>query len=106
MIDEQAIRSAAEQLLAAAGPGAELFLFGSRARGDADDRSDVDFLVIEPQVEDVMAEMVRLTEVLAPGGLPADVVVMSRERFNHWKDTPNTLAYRVTKEGKIYARVA
>jgi len=34
------------------------------------------------------------------------VIVMSQERFDYWKDTPNTLAYRVLKEGRAYEQVA
>jgi predicted nucleotidyltransferase len=104
MIDEQAIQEAARMLAEAAGSAAEVILFGSRARGDADDRSDVDFLVIEPGVRSVYEEMVRLNQILTSVGLPADVIVMSREQFDYWKDTPNTLAYRVSREGRVYAK--
>jgi hypothetical protein len=34
------------------------------------------------------------------------VVVLSRQRFEYWKDTPNTLSYRAVKEGKVYEQVA
>jgi predicted nucleotidyltransferase len=39
-------------------------LFGSRARGDSHAHSDVDLLVIEPSVDDPIAESVRLRSVL------------------------------------------
>jgi uncharacterized protein len=104
VIDEQAIHKAARLLAEAAGHGAQVILFGSHARGDADDHSDVDFLVIEPGLRNAYHEMVRLNRVLAPAGLPADVVVMSSEQFDYWKDTPNTLAYRVSREGRVYAK--
>ncbi len=105
MTDAEAIREGVKRLLRAA-PGARVILFGSRARGDADARSDVDFLVIEPHVGDRLAEMVRLTEVLRPLGMAADVLVVSEEQFQYWRDTPNTLVYRALKEGKVYETVA
>jgi predicted nucleotidyltransferase len=58
VIDEQAIHNAARLLAEAAGQGAQVILFGSHARGDADDRSDVDFLVIEPGLRNAYHEMV------------------------------------------------
>jgi uncharacterized protein len=50
--------------LASAAPGAKVILFGSHARGDAGRGSDLDFLVVEPEVEDVVAESVRLRRTL------------------------------------------
>ena len=101
MIEERIIREAANRLWRAA-PGSRVILFGSYARGDADERSDVDFLVIEPEVADRFSEMVRLREALCPLPIAADVIVESAERFDYWKDTPNTLPYRVMKEGRVY----
>lgn len=110
MIDETTIRQAAEALLKAAPAGSTVLLFGSYATGRAQEQSDLDFLVIEPQVDDALGEMVRLRRVLdgviRSFLIPADVLVTSRERFEHWRDTPNTLHYQAAKEGKIYERVA
>ena len=41
-----------------------MILFGSHARGEADEGSDFDFLVIERQVDDRFGEMVRLGRIL------------------------------------------
>lgn len=51
MIDERVIAEAGRRLAAAA-PGARVILFGSHARGDAALHSDLDFLVVEPEVDD------------------------------------------------------
>ena len=105
MIDEQ-IRQQAIKLLLDAAPGARVILFGSHARGEARPGSDLDFLVIEPEVEDRMGEMARLATVLAPLMIPTDVLVVSAERFEYWKDTPNTVYHRAVREGKVYEQVA
>ncbi len=105
MVTRETIEEAARLLLAAA-PGSKVILFGSHARGDAREDSDVDFLVVEPQVKDTWAEMVRLAGVLRPLLLPVDVLVVSAERFDYWRDTPNTVMYRAVREGKVYEQVA
>jgi predicted nucleotidyltransferase len=105
MVTRETIEEAARLLLAAA-PGSKVILFGSHARGDAREDSDVDFLVVEPQVEDGCAEAVRLTDVLRPLLLPVEVLVVSAERFDYWRDTPNTVMYRAVREGKVYEQVA
>ena len=58
MVDEPTIRKVADALLAATPPGSQVILFGSYARGQADSRSDLDFLVVEPEVQDLAAEMI------------------------------------------------
>jgi predicted nucleotidyltransferase len=105
MIDEQTLQQAVRLLLDAA-PGARVILFGSHARNEARPDSDLDFLVIEPEVEDRMGEMVRLSKVLAPLMIPTDVLVVSAERFEYWKDTPNTVYHRAVREGRVYGQVA
>lgn len=59
MITQQDIHKAA-QLLAEAAPGSTVMVFGSRARGEARADSDVDFMVIEPDVPSRRKEMARL----------------------------------------------
>ena len=105
MIDERTITKAAKLLLAAA-PGSKVILFGSYARGRADPRSDLDFMVVEPEVKNRYEEILRLAEVLRPLLLPVDVLVVSAERFDYWRDTPNTVYFRAAKEGRVYEQVA
>jgi len=100
------IQKAVDLLLAAAPRGSRVIVFGSYARGQADLRSDLDLLVIEPRVEAPLAEMIRLRRVLRGLRMAVDLMVISQERFDYWKDTPNTLAYRVLKEGRAYEQVA
>jgi predicted nucleotidyltransferase len=44
-----------------------VILFGSHARGEAGEHSDLDFLVIEPEVEDWGRESARLHRALQRG---------------------------------------
>ena len=106
VVDRQTIEEAVQRLLDAAPAGSQVILFGSYARGEADPRSDVDFLVVEPEVKDAMGEEVRLREALGSVDFAVDVLVMSRRKFDYWKDTPNTLPYEVEREGKVYESLA
>ena len=105
MIDEQTITNAVELLLCAA-PGSKVILFGSCARGQVGPDSDLDFLVVEPEVKDRYGEMVRLRKILRPLKVPADVLVVSTKVFEEWRDTPNTVIYEAAKEGRFYDKVA
>ena len=59
MSQETLIAEAGRRLCKAAPPGTRVILFGSHARGQAGRHSDLDFLVIEPEVENTVAESVR-----------------------------------------------
>jgi predicted nucleotidyltransferase len=102
MIGTSTINLAVEALMASAPPGSRVILFGSQATGKADARSDVDLLVVEPEVKNRIQEMLRLTEILRPLKICVDLMVLSAEAFDYWKNTPNSFAYRVAKEGKVY----
>jgi predicted nucleotidyltransferase len=106
VLDRETIDEAVRRLLAAAPAGSRVILFGSYARGEADPESDLDFLVVEPEVEDAFGEEVRLINALRPMRLAADIVVLGRDEFDHWKDTPNTLPYEAVREGKPREPVA
>ncbi|HEX6455752.1 MAG TPA: nucleotidyltransferase domain-containing protein [Solirubrobacterales bacterium] len=101
MIDDAAIEDAGQRLAAAAGSPATVVLFGSRARGNPRDDSDLDFLVIEAQVESKLNEMVRLRDALPPLGVPVDVVVISKEEAARREAVPSTLVHRALREGRI-----
>lgn len=105
MVTTQIIEKAGRLLVAAAPPGSGVFLFGSHARGDARPDSDLDFLVVEPEVRDQHQEMVRLREVLRPLRVAADVVVTSRQLFEEWRTTPNNVFYEAAREGKAFHEV-
>lgn len=105
MIDQTTIANAASLLLEAAPVGSEVILFGSHARGDAGPDSDLDFLVIEPEVTSKHDEMVRLRDVLQPLHIPADVLVTSRSVFEDWRETPNNVLYEAWKEGCAFNEV-
>ncbi|MFH0964164.1 MAG: nucleotidyltransferase domain-containing protein [Planctomycetota bacterium] len=106
MIDEGTIERAAKALLGAAPRASTVILFGSYGAGRAGPESDLDFLVVEPEIKDRIGEMARLSRLLGKMLIPADVVVVSRELFERFRDTPNTLAHEASRGGRVYESVA
>jgi predicted nucleotidyltransferase len=78
-----------------------IILFGSYARGEAGDDSDVDFLVIEEAVTDRLAEMARLRKALVPLRMPVDILVISADDFNKWSEAPSTTLYWAKRDGRV-----
>ena len=94
------LSTAVERLVAAAQPS-RIILFGSHARGDADDHSDVDLLVVEPAVNDRYEEMVRLNRALKGLLMPVDLLVVSEQEFEHRSITPGTVEHTAHREGRV-----
>jgi predicted nucleotidyltransferase len=97
---ETTIREAIDRLAADPHPK-RVILFGSQARGDGDAGSDIDLLVIEPQVTDRAAEMVRLRRLLRRLPAAFDVLVYSEEEAARWGNEPGSAVYWALKEGKV-----
>lgn len=99
-MNDNDIQRAAE-LLHRAAPDATIILFGSRSRGDAKQDSDVDFLLVAPDVKSRRKEMARLSRLLRPLRIPADVLVFSRRVFDEWAGIPGTVIHAAAREGKV-----
>ena len=80
-----------------------VMLFGSHARGDADDGSDYDILVIEPKVADAACESVRLRTELGDLLVPIDVVVIDRDRARRRASVRGSMVERALREGRVLA---
>jgi uncharacterized protein len=103
IIAEEMIKRAGRVLIDAAPAPARVILFGSHARGDADDGSDFDFLVIEPEAKDRLAEAVRLRRALGDFGAPVDVVVVDAALAERRSKVRGTMVDRALREGRVVA---
>jgi predicted nucleotidyltransferase len=101
VIRDEIITEAGRRLAAAAGPRSRVILFGSHARGDADERSDLDFLVIEPTVASRHEESVRLRRALRGLAVPADVIVVSEQQVDEWNGVHGTVINVALSEGRV-----
>jgi predicted nucleotidyltransferase len=103
MAAQALIERAGRALIDAAPAPAKVILFGSHARGDADEGSDFDFLVIEAEVPDRLAEAVRLRRVLGDVGAPVDVIVMDVALAERRSKVRGTTVDRALREGRLVA---
>jgi len=105
VFDDAVIAEAGRRILAAAPPGSRVILFGSHARGQAGEHSDLDFLVIEPVVEDVVEETYRLRCTLRGLDVFADIVLVSEDEVETWGDVYGTIIHAALGEGRPAVRV-
>lgn len=99
------LEEAVRRLVEAARP-AKVILFGSRARGNADNTSDIDLLVIEDEVEDRFSEMIRLNGALRGLILAVDLLVIGKREFELWSQAPGSVYYAARREGKVLYEAA
>jgi len=79
----------------------QVILFGSHARGDANEDSDVDFLVVMPVQGSKAEQEVRIGVALHDFAVPKDIVVSTPEEFAWRKDIVGTIEYPAVREGKV-----
>lgn len=100
MFGDAAIAEATRRLARAA-PGADIILFGSHARGEAQARSDLDILVVETNVENPAEESIRLRRQLRGLRLAVDVIVVSRREAEEWRDVRGSFIHTALTEGRV-----
>jgi len=61
----------------------------------------MDFLVVQSAVESRREEMTRLSNLLRPLRVPADVLVASRRTFEKWAAVPGTIYHTALTEGRV-----
>lgn len=80
----------------------QIWLFGSRARGEANEESDWDLLVIVPDhLRDDEIDPMQVWAVRKGTHVYADVIPCRMQDFLDALDTPNTLSYEASKRGVL-----
>ena len=106
MIATHTILQAAQILQRASPAGSRVVLFGSHATGTAGERSDVDFMVVEPEVKGWLRETDRLYRAVRPLRLPIDLIVTTEALFNRHKDVQGTVYHEAHRVGVVFNAVA
>ncbi len=82
-----------------------IILFGSRATGEARSDSDVDLLVVESAPFSAqrsrLREANRLYMALRNVPVSTDLLLYSRDEFEHWKGSLNHVVGRAHREGRV-----
>jgi predicted nucleotidyltransferase len=85
----------------------KIILFGSYARDEFTEDSDLDILVVMPVENSQRQKANEIDLTLADRTVPIDVIVVTPEQFDRQKDLAGTIIYEAAHEGKvIYDRAA
>lgn len=102
IIERDAALAAIVQRLVAAYQPERIYLFGSMARGDADEDSDYDLMVVVP--DDALPGRRNSDlayKVLRGTGVAADVLVWTRSRFDRRVHVVASLPATILREGRL-----
>lgn len=82
----------------------KIYLFGSWARGEEDELSDLDVVVIKKTDSSFFSRLQEVAKIL-PDETAADVLVYTPEEFREMSEQGNAFAEMILEEGKlIYER--
>jgi predicted nucleotidyltransferase len=100
MISDEVLQKVKDRLVNGFNPS-KIILFGSQARGTADDRSDADILVICPFEGKRRQLMLEMDRALRGLKLARDIVILTPEEFERDRQIPGTVGRYAYKEGKV-----
>ncbi len=83
-----------------------VYLFGSRARGEARADSDYDlFLVVDDDTPRAQLQIQALSALKRGTGITADLIPCRRRIYQEYQDELGAISYAVKREGQmVYAR--
>jgi len=100
MVTEQILAKITERLVDNFHPD-RIILFGSQARGAADEHSDLDILVICHIKDSRRALTLSMYKALRGLGVAKDIVVLTPEEFERDRQIPGTIARPAWLEGRV-----
>ena len=100
-IDENTIHEIVRRILSVARPD-KIILFGSAAAGAMTSDSDIDLLIVQPDIVDRGEEYLRVRRALRGMGYPFDILFMTTAWFEESKDVCGGLAYPAARHGRVF----
>ena len=79
----------------------QIIIFGSCARGDADEQSDVDVVVIKQTQARFLDRLLEVAKLLDNDLGKVDVFVYTREEFEEMRRRENPFIEKVVTEGRV-----
>jgi predicted nucleotidyltransferase len=103
---EAAIRQAVERIATRFHPD-KIILFGSRARGQGGPDSDADLLIVMRVDGSKRQQAVQMDLALEGIPIPIDLIVVTPEEVEKYRDAIGTIIREAVREGKVlYERAA
>jgi len=84
----------------------KIILFGSAVSGEITRDSDIDLMIVEPELADRNDTYVRIRSALRGMGFPFDIILLSKAWFEESKDVIGGIAYPANKYGKVIYEAA
>ncbi|MCU0646337.1 MAG: nucleotidyltransferase domain-containing protein [bacterium] len=100
MISEHIIKRVVKRLVEGFHPQ-QIILFGSQARQTADERSDLDLLVVCPVQGSRIDLMVSMDKALKGLKIARDIIILTPDEFELDRQIPGTVARPAWLEGKV-----
>ena len=102
---ERLIQTMTRRIVETCGPE-RVILFGSHARGDARDDSDVDLLVVMPDGTHRRDTAASLYTLLGGSGVGKDILVATAGDIDQYRASPHTVLHAALREGHtLYDRL-
>ncbi len=101
MLSAAIIQTAVNRLVVTADSPLKVILFGSYARGDAKESSDLDLLIVEEDVPDLAEEYGRLRGAIGSVGVGVDLLVYPRHEFERRKNWQTSPVFDAVRSGKV-----
>jgi len=79
----------------------KIVLFGSHARGSAEQNSDIDLLVVAESEQPRHRRSVPLYGALSDMLVPMDIIVYTPEEIEDWRQVPQAFVTTALREGKV-----
>ena len=99
-IDDQLILEIIQRIRNVTAPD-RIILFGSAALGNMNRDSDIDLLILEPNLKQERQEWLKIRNVLRGLGFPFDVILMTTQRFEDTKEIVGGIAFPANKYGRV-----
>ncbi len=100
MIAEQALQDIVNTIVGRLSPR-RIILFGSYARGEAGQDSDLDLFVELDSPLPARGRATRIKQLFDPYPFPMDIVVYTPDEVNYWKQAAASLVSSVLREGRV-----
>jgi uncharacterized protein len=103
-VSEELIEQMAKEIVREVDPE-RIVLFGSWARGQANESSDVDLLIVERDPfgpdRSRRKEAARIWRCLSGFRVPTDILVYSADEIAQWQDSVQHVIGKAMREGKV-----